>query len=119
MYLTGVNQDLTFEPYKQFHYILLSNPVGGDIGNSLRTEAFTIGVIHHLLHCLSIAGHHPSRCREKVIMLIRLSIILVLYIILGFHHIFIISFENQVQFANDVKSILALKSSCWLFSNRL
>lgn len=71
--VTGVNQDLTFEPYNQFQRILGENPVGSDVGDSLRMEAFTIGVIHHLLHCLSIAGHHPSRCREKV-MIMKLSL---------------------------------------------
>lgn len=70
--LTGVNQDLTFEPYNQFQCALADNPVGTDIGNSLRVEAFTTGTIHHLLHCLSIAGHHPSRCREKVMTVIKL-----------------------------------------------
>ena len=72
--LTGVNQDLTFEPYHQFQRILAGNPVGTNVGDSLRMEAFTIGVIHHLLQCLSIAGHHPSRCREKVMMLIKLCL---------------------------------------------
>ena len=65
-YTTGINQDLTFEPYNQFQWILASHSVGTDIGNTLRAEAFNIGVVHHLLHCLSIAGHHASRCREKV-----------------------------------------------------
>jgi len=68
--LTGVNQDLTLEPYNQFQCALADNPVGTEVGNSIRVEAFTTGVIHHLLHCLSIAGHHPSRHREMVIIIL-------------------------------------------------
>lgn len=64
----GISQDLTLEPYNKFQSLLSDNAVGTDIGNSLREEVFSAGMAHHLLHSLSLAGHHPVRCKEKVRM---------------------------------------------------
>ena len=60
-----MQQEFSFLPYLVFHKVLVTHPSGTELGCSLRRTAYTAGVVHHTLFCLSVSGHHNPRVPEK------------------------------------------------------
>lgn len=58
-------QELPFLPFMVLLEVLRKSPFPIQAGRDLRCQLGSVGVVAHLLHCLTIAGHHTPRARKE------------------------------------------------------